>query len=373
MKSPLELDDIGVLAVPATGVQIGDEERAAVDRVLRSGMLAQGPEVARFESEFSVHVGDRPCVAVNSGTSALHLALLALGIGPGDEVIVPSFSFAATANAVALTGATPIFADIEPLYYGLDPSAVEAAITPRTAAVMPVHLYGHPAAMGSITAIAAKHGLAVVEDAAQAHLAALDGRAVGTFGAAAAFSFYPTKNMTSGEGGMVVCADESVARTVRLLRNQGMEQRYANEIVGYNLRMTDLHAAIGRVQLKRLPERTAQRRHNAAFLSAGLAKEAAGPHLAVPQVASGAEPVWHQYTVRAADRDGLMSLLAERGVGAGVYYPTPIHRLRAYALDLDLPVTAQAADEVLSLPVHAALSQEQLDHVVAAVTWAVAR
>jgi perosamine synthetase len=373
MKSPLELDDIGVLAVPAAGVQIGEEERAAVERVLASGMLAQGPEVARFEAEFSAYVGDMPCVAVNSGTSALLVALLALGIGQGDEVIVPSFSFAATANAVALTGARPVFADIEPLYYGLDPAAVEAALTPRTAAIMPVHLYGHPAAMGAIAAIAARHGLAVVEDAAQAHLAALDGRPVGTFGAAAAFSFYPTKNMTSGEGGMVVCADETVARTARLLRNQGMEQRYANEIVGYNLRMTDLHAAIGRVQLQRLPERTEQRRNNAAFLTAELTTHAAGPQLAVPQVAPGAEPVWHQYTVRAPDRDGLMKLLADRGVGTGVYYPTPIHRLRAFDLDLDLPVTAQAADEVLSLPVHAALSQEQLEHVAAAVTWAVTR
>ena len=373
MKSPLEVDDIGVLAVPAAGVQIGEEERAAVDRVLTSGMLAQGPEVARFEAEFAAHVGDRPCVAVNSGTSALLVALLALGIGPGDEVIVPSFSFAATANAVALTGARPVFADIEPRYYGLDPAAVEAAVTPRTAAIMPVHLYGHPAAMGAIEAIAARHGLAIVEDAAQAHLAALDGRPVGTFGAVAAFSFYPTKNMTSGEGGMVVCADEAVARTARLLRNQGMEQRYANEIVGYNLRMTDLHAAIGRVQLQRLPERTEQRRRNAAFLTAELSTHAAGPRLGLPEVAPGAEPVWHQYTVRATDRDGLMKLLADHGVGTGVYYPTPIHRLRAFDLDLDLPATARAAAEVLSLPVHTALSQEQLDHVVAAVTWAVSR
>jgi dTDP-4-amino-4,6-dideoxygalactose transaminase len=223
--------------------------------------------------------------------------------------------------------------------------------------------------MADITHIAAKHGLAVVEDAAQAHLAALDGHPVGTFGAAAAFSFYPTKNMTSGEGGMVVCADEAVARTVRLLRNQGMERRYENEIVGYNMRMTDLHAAIGRAQLERLPDRTTQRRRNAAFLDAGLA----GTDLVLPQVAAGAEHVWHQYTVRAPDRGLLMSKLAERGVGVGVYYPTPIHRLPAYALELDLPVTDQAAADVLSLPVHTALSQTQLEHVVAAVDRALAR
>jgi dTDP-4-amino-4,6-dideoxygalactose transaminase len=263
-----------------------------------------------------------------------------------------------------------VFADVEAGQFGLDPAAVEAAITPRTVAVMPVHLYGHPAAMDCLAAIAATHGLAVVEDAAQAHLATLDGRPVGTFGAVAAFSFYPTKNMTSGEGGMVVCADEAVARKVRLLRNQGMERRYANEVVGFNMRMTDLHAAIGRAQLERLPQWTAQRRRNAAALTAGLA-EVAG--VAIPEVAPNAEPVWHQYTVRVPDRDRVAAELAGRGVRTGVYYPTPIHRLPAYALDLDLPVTDRAAAEVLSLPVHPALSKEQLDHVVAAVARAVAR
>lgn len=369
MRSPLELEDVGFLEVPAAAVQIEEQERAAVLRVLDSGMLAQGPEVARFESEFAAHVDDRPCAAVNSGTSALLLALVALGIGPGDEVVVPSFSFAATANAVVLAGARPVFADIEPTHFCLDPAAVEAAVTSRTAAVVPVHLYGHPAAMGRIVDVAARHGLAVLEDAAQAHLATLDERPVGTFGDVAAFSFYPTKNMTSGEGGMVVCADEAVARRVRLLRNQGMERRYANEVVGYNMRMTDLHAAIGRVQLERLPERTAQRRANAAFLGRSLE----GEGLVLPRTAPGAAPVWHQYTVRVPDRDRVSSQLADRGVRTGVYYPTPIHRLPAYALDLDLPATEQAAAEVLSLPVHPALSQAQLEHVVTSVTRATAR
>ena len=365
MRSSSDVQEVGFLEVPATGLQLGEQERAAVGRVLTSGMLAQGPEVAAFEAEFSEHVGGRPCVAVNSGTSALLLALLALGTGPGDEVVVPSFSFAATANAVALTGARPVFADIEPDHYGLDPSAVEAVITPRTTAIMPVHLYGHPAAMDGLAEVAARHGLALVEDAAQAHLAAFGGRPVGTFGAAAAFSFYPTKNMTAGEGGLVVCADETVARTVRLLRNQGMERRYANEIVGYNMRMTDLHAAIGRAQLGRLPAWTAQRRENAAALTAGLAE--AAPGLVLPRVAAAAEPVWHQYTVRSPQRDRLVTELADRGVRTGVYYPTPIHRLPAYGLDLDLPVTDRVAGEVLSLPVHPALSARQLDHVVASV------
>jgi dTDP-4-amino-4,6-dideoxygalactose transaminase len=371
MSSAVELDDVGFLEVPATGPQLGEQERAAVERVLASGMLAQGPEVAAFEAEFAQHVAGRPCVAVNSGTSALQLALLALGVGPGDEVIVPSFSFAATANAVALTGARPVFADIEIDHFCLDPSAVEAAVTPRTAAIMPVHLYGHPAAMNRIDDVARRHGLTVVEDAAQAHLAARDGRPVGTFGAAAAFSFYPTKNMTAGEGGMVVCADDAVARRVRLLRNQGMERRYANEVVGFNMRMTDLHAAIGRVQLRRLPERTAQRRRNATLLTSALATAGGASELVLPQVAAGSEPVWHQYTVRFPERDRLVTTLSDKGVRTGVYYPTPIHRLPAYGLDLRLPGTERAAREVLSLPVHPALSARQLDHVVASITAAV--
>lgn len=370
MTSPV--DTISIQDVPATGLLLGDEERAAVERVLASGMLAQGPEVAAFEAEFSAHLDGRPCVAVNSGTSALLLGMLAIGIGPGDEVIVPSFSFAATANAVALTGATPVFADIEPTHFCLDPDAVLAAITPRTAAVMPVHLYGHPAAMQRLSAIAAAHGIAVIEDAAQAHLASLAGRPVGTLGAVAAFSFYPTKNMTAGEGGLVACADEATARRVRLLRNQGMERRYENEIVGYNARMTDLHAAIGRAQLSKLPRWTAMRRRNAEFLTAGLAP-LAEHGLIAPAVAPDAAPVWHQYTVRTPHRDELVETVTAAGVRVGVYYPTPIHRLPAYGLDLDLPQTARAAREVLSLPVHPALTDDQLRHVVDTVTRAVTR
>jgi len=364
VSSSVELDEVGDPTVPATGLQLGEQERAAVERVLASGMLAQGPEVAAFEAEFAEHVSDWPCVAVNSGTSALLLALLALGIGPGDEVIVPSFSFAATANAVVLAGARPVFVDIELGHFCIDVDAVAAAITTRTAAVIPVHLYGHSAAMDEIGEIAARHGLAIIEDAAQAHLGTLRGRPVGTFGAAAAFSFYPTKNMTSGEDGLVVCADDAIARKIRLLRNQGMERRYANEIVGFNLRMTDLHAAIGRVQLRGLPEWTAQRRRNAKYLTEGLV---AGPELVLPRVAADAGPVWHQYTVRVPERDRLVAALGGRGIETGVYYPTPIHRLPAYGLELDLPATDQAAAEVLSLPVHPTLSTEQIDHVVASV------
>ena len=352
-----------VKTIPMAVPSIGDEERAAVDAVLRSGMLAQGPEVAAFEDEFGAHVDGRPCVAVSSGTSALLLGLLAAGIGRGDEVIVPSFSFAATANAVRLAGADPVFVDIEPRHFCLDPDATAAAIGPRTAAIMPVHLYGHPAAMGRFTDLAARHGLLLAEDAAQAHLAELDGRPIGTFGRVAAFSFYPTKNMTTAEGGLVVCADEATARRVRLLRNQGMERRYANEIVGYNARMTDVQAAIGRVQLRRLPGWNDARRRNAAALTGGLHDV-----VTVPEVAAGVDPVWHQYTVRVPGRDALVDALTEDGIGTGVYYPTPIHRLPAYDLDLDLPETRRASAEVLSVPVHPALEETDVARIVETVT-----
>jgi perosamine synthetase len=347
--------------IPAAQPLIGDEERAAVDRVLRSGMLAQGPEVEAFENEFSALVGGRHCVAVNSGTSALHLALLAMGVGPDDEVIVPSFSFAASANAIRLAGATPVFVDIEPTSFCIDPAAVESAIGPRTAAIMPVHLYGHPAAMGELETIAQRHGLAIIEDAAQAVAASLDGRNVGEFGLTACFSFYPTKNMTTGEGGLIATPSADLARTLRLLRNQGMERRYENEIVGFNTRMTDIAAAIGRVQLTRLPGWTAARQHNAKILDSRLQS------VVTPPVAAGAVHVYHQYTVRAQDRDGLQQRLSERGVGSGVYYPTPIHRLPSFALELDLPETERAAREVLSLPVHPALSEQDLEVVATTV------
>ena len=349
--------------IPAAKPIIGDEEREAVDRVLRSGMLAQGPEVKAFEDEFSPFVGNRHCIAVNSGTSALHMAFVAAGIRSGDEVIVPSFSFAATANAVRLAGATPVFADIEQDYFNIDPAAVEAAITPRTRAIMPVHLYGHPAAMTELQAICQRHNLLLFEDAAQAHAASLNGTMVGAFGVAGSFSFYPTKNMTSGEGGMVTTGCDHIARQVRLLRNQGMERRYENEVIGFNTRMTDLHAAIGRVQLQKLNLWTQQRQHNASFLSANL------KGVIVPPVAEGAVHVYHQYTIRVVDqnRDEFADQLTKLGVGNGVYYPAPIHRLPSFGLTLDLPTTEQVTQQCLSLPVHPSLTQQDLETIVNAV------
>ncbi len=343
---------------------IGEEERAAVDRVMRSGMIAQGPEVEAFEREFAEHFGlGRTCVAVNSGTSGLHLGLLASGIGPGDEVVVPSFTFAATANSVALTGATPVFADIDPASFALDPVSVEARVTGRTRAIMPVHLYGHPAAMPELQAVADRHDLSVFEDAAQAHGASLHGRPVGSFGDFAMFSLYPTKNMTSGEGGMVSVATAELDRLVRLYRNQGMQRQYENEVVGLNNRMTDIHAAIGRVQLTKVGRWTEQRQDNAAFLTAHL------EGVTTPPVADGAVHVYHQYTIRVPeDRDGLASALREEhGIGSGMFYPIPNHRLKPFATGDDLPVTEQAAQECLSLPVHPSLTQRELERIVTAV------
>jgi len=358
--------------IPAAKPIVGDEERAAVDAVLRSGMIAQGPQVAAFEEEFSASMTPgRVNVAVNSGTSGLHLGLLAAGIGPGDEVIVPSFTFAATANSVALTGATPVFADIEPDHFCLDPQSVRDAVTDRTAAIMPVHLYGHPADVDGLAAVAEEHGLRIFEDAAQAHLATWQGRPVGTFGSFAMFSLYPTKNMTSGEGGMVTCENDEIARQVRLLRNQGMERQYANEVVGFNARMTDLHAAIGRVQLTKVVGWTEARQRNAAFLDQHL------EGVTVPPVAAAATHVYHQYTVRVDgdERDRIVTALREEHeVGCGVYYPIPNHRLDSlakFAPDLDLPVTEEAAREVISLPVHPSLTEADLERVVTAVNTAV--
>ena len=358
--------------IPAARPIIGDEEREAVDRVLRSGMIAQGPEVAAFEQEFAAHfVQGRPTAAVNSGTSGQHLGLLAAGVGPGDEVIVPSFTFAATGNSVALTGATPVFADIEPDYFSLDPASIRASITPRTKGIMPVHLYGHPFLVDEIEAIAREHGLAIYEDAAQAHGASWAGRPVGTIGDFAMFSLYPTKNMTSGEGGMVSCATEEIARGMRLLRNQGMETQYANEVIGFNARMTDVHAAIGRVQLTKVNGWTELRRRNAAVLNAGLASVAG---VTTPYVADDAVHVYHQYTIRvdAGERDRLRDALREEhGVGSGVYYPIPNHRLPSlapFAPGLELPETERAAAEVLSLPVHPSLAEGDLERIVAGVT-----
>lgn len=346
---------------------VGEEEQLAVSRVLQSGMLAQGPEVKAFEEEFSVVSGTSECVAVNSGTSALHLGLLASGIGVGDEVILPSFSFAATANSVALTGATPIFADIDPDTFCIDPIDVERKITPRTKAVMVVHLYGQAADMPTLMKVAEDSKLQVFEDAAQAHMATSNGQLVGGIGRFGAFSFYPTKNMTSGEGGMISTNDPELARYARLLRNQGMEERYKNEVVGFNARMTDLHASIGRVQLERLAALTELRQNNARDLTKGIEGV-----VTTPKVLEGSSHVYHQYTIKVPNREEFQQHLFESGVGSGVYYPVPIHRLPSFDVDTNLPNTEAVAKEALSIPVHPNLSKGDIEKIVVAVKDAAA-
>lgn len=342
---------------------IGLRERIAVDAVLRSGMLAQGKRVAEFESKFSTLVGSKNGVALNSGTSALHLLLLAHGIGRGDEVIVPSFTFAATANAVALTGATPVFADIEIGSMCLDPIDVAGKISARTRAVMPVHLFGNMANMLELEALTKKHGLLLLEDAAQAHLASFDGKLAGTWGDGSAFSFYPTKNMTSGEGGMVCVGSDEITRKLRLLRNQGMEKRYENEIWGFNNRMTDIHASIGIVQLSKIEKNTKKRRAVAAEYSSKIRG------VTLPENSPNTHHVYHQYTVRVLEehRDVFRQKLTSKGIPTDIYYPIPVHRLPSFGSKELLPNTEQVARTCFSLPMHPGLTKSQVGRVIRSV------
>jgi len=342
--------------VPISRPVLGAAERAAVDRVLASGSLIQGAEVAAFETEFGDGVEHRECVALASGTAALHLGLMAAGIKPGDEVVVPAFTFAATANAVVQVGAVPVFADIDPRTYCLDPAAVETALTPRTAAVIAVHLYGHPADMEALRLLADRHGLLLMEDAAQAQGACLRGRPAGALADVAAFSFYPSKLMTTGEGGMLVCADPAVATTARTLRNQGVG---AEPLIGLNARMTEMAAAIGRVQLTRAPEFLARRRDNAAIWDLAL-----GPDL-TPYRAEGTEHGQSVYTIRHADRDAARSRLEDEGVETRVYYDTPLHLTPQYIRPdrAPLPASEAAARAVLSVPVGPHLDQSAVERV----------
>ncbi len=353
--------------IPVARPLIGPEEEAAVIAVMRSGMLAQGPEVARLEQAFAEQCGVAHAVAVSNGTAALHLALLANEIGPGDEVITTPFSFIATANSILMTGATPVFVDIDERCFNLDVRQIEAAITPRTKAIMPVHLYGHPAEMDAILAIAQRYGLAVIEDAAQAIGATYRGRPIGSFGTAC-FSLYATKNVMCGEGGMITTDDAQIADRLRLLRSHGSRVRYYHESMGYNFRLTDLQAAIGRVQLGRCEEFTERRIANAAFLDEAIDH----PAVIKPHARQSVRHVYHQYTVRiAGDRDEAVRQLTEAGVGSAVFYPIPIpsqpyYRKLGYTSDA-IPVAERLSKEVLALPVHPALTEDDLHTIAAAV------
>jgi dTDP-4-amino-4,6-dideoxygalactose transaminase len=362
--------------IPIADPQLGEREKERVGEVIDSGRLTDGPEVRAFEAEFAAFCGASHGVATANGTTALHTALEALGIGPGDRVVTPSFSFVASANAVRFAGAEPVFADVDPDTYNLDPAAVETVLEERDCdAILAVHLFGLPADMPALQRIADAHDLLLIEDAAQAHGAAIDGERVGTFGDAACFSFYPTKNLTTGEGGMVLTDDERVAARAARFVNHGRPAArfgddaggsYDHATVGHNFRMSSVLAAIGRVQLDhRLEESNERRRANAARLTEGLAGI---ERIETPIEPDGRRHVYHQYTIRTDDRDALWARLDDEGVGTGVYYPTPIHEQPAYdGVAPDVPVTDRATDEVLSLPVHPNLSASDLETIMTAV------
>jgi dTDP-4-amino-4,6-dideoxygalactose transaminase len=338
---------------------------AAVLRVLDSSQFILGPEVAAFEQEFSSFCGVRECVALNSGTSALHLALLACGIGPGDEVITVPFTFVATVAAIEYAGARPVLVDVEPDYLTMDPERLEAAITPRTRAIVPVHLFGHPAGMDVIMDVARRHGLRVIEDAAQAHGAQYQGRTCGSIGDLACFSFYPGKNLGAyGEGGAVVTGNPELARTIRLLRSWGEEHRYEHLLKGFNYRMDGIQGAILRVKLRHLEASTEARRARAAQYAGALA----GTSAAAPMERAGDRHVYHVFAVRLRERDRWRAHLGARGVQTGIHYPIPVHLQPAYR-NLgyqagDFPVAEHVAGEVLSLPIYPELTAAQVDYVV---------
>jgi dTDP-4-amino-4,6-dideoxygalactose transaminase len=355
--------------VPVIGIAkplIGEEEKQAVLETLNSGMLAQGPRVEAFEEAFAGMCEVQHAVATSSGSTALHVALLAHGIGSGDEVITTSFTFVATATSILLAGARPVFVDIEPVTFNLDPAQIEAAITARTKALMPVHLFGLIADMDPIRALAEKHDLAVIEDACQAHGAIYHGTRAGAFGMGA-FSFYPTKNMICGEGGMITTDDPYLADKCRTIRQHGMRRRYYHDELGYHYRMTDIHAAIGLAQLQKLETHNAAWIANAAYLTQNL------EGVIAPACPEGCRHVYHQYTVRvpACRRDALQAHLQAQGIGSGIYYPVPVHQqtyfVEALGYDVRLPEAERAAGEVLSLPVHPAVQRDDLDTIVSGV------
>ncbi|PKN83561.1 MAG: aminotransferase DegT [Chloroflexi bacterium HGW-Chloroflexi-8] len=352
--------------IPVSKPYIGEEEKKAVMEVLNSGMLAQGPRVAKLEEKFTEVCGVKHAIATTSGTTALHVALLANGIGLGDEVITTPFTFIASANSIIFTGAKPVFVDIDASTFNINPDLIEAAITPKTKAILPVHLYGYMCDMDKLQAIADKYNLVIIEDSCQAVGATFKGKVAGSFGTGA-FSLYATKNIMSGEGGMITTNDDSVAEKCRLIRSHGMKRRYYHDMIGFNFRMSDLHAAIGLAQIDRLEAFTQARVNNAHYLNENLKT------VVTPKVKDGYGHVWHQYTIRLdgkRDRDAAVKRLADAGVGSGVFYPVPAHK-QQYMQDLvgeyNLPVTEQLANEVISLPVHPQLSQSDLDTIVTEV------
>ncbi|TAV82000.1 DegT/DnrJ/EryC1/StrS family aminotransferase [Rhizobium leguminosarum] len=363
---------IPFLDIKAQYQSIKGEIDAAVLGVLASGQYVLGDEVAHFEQEFADYCNVKHAIAVNTGTSALHLALLAAGVGPGDEVITVPFTFVATVSAICYTGARPVFVDVEPVTLTMDPAEVEAKITPRTKAIVPVHLYGQMADMDAIKAIAERHSIPVIEDACQAHGAQYKGHRAGSIGLSGCFSFYPGKNLGAcGEGGIVVTNDDDQAKTMRMLRDWGQEQRYHHLLKGFNYRMDAIQGAILRVKLRHLEAWTEARRTHARRYSSLLAGSTV---LTTPVEAADRRHVYHVYAIRSRDRDGLQRLLSAEGIPSGLHYPIPVHLQKAHA-DLgyqagDFPVSEAAAREVLSLPIYPEMPVRHVDQVVAALEYA---
>ena len=355
--------------IPIASPIIGEEEKRAVEAVLESGILAQGPQVKAFEEEFASYVGTEEAIATSSGTTALHIALLSAGVKEGDEVITTPFTFIASANSILYCGAKPVFVDIGE-DYNIDESQVSSAITEKTKALLVVHLYGNPCQMDVLMDIAEDHELIVIEDACQAHGAEFKNKRVGSFGIGC-FSFYPTKNMTCGEGGMITTNDKDVAEKARLLRNHGSKVRYYHDILGFNFRMTDISAAIGREQLKKLEKFNQLRIKNAERLNHGLSKISG---IITPVVRPERVHVYHQYTIRITpdfplSRDEVMEVLKEKEIGYAVFYPLPIYKQKLYldlGYDLKLPKCEELSSQVLSLPVHPSLTSEDIDTIISA-------
>ena len=358
---------IFVDTIPIARPAIGQDEISAVTAVLESGMLAAGERVAEFERKFADYCGTNHAVAVNSGTAALHAALLAAGIKPGDEVIVPSFSFFATASVVSMCGAKPVFADVDEATYNISPDRIRERITDRTRAVIGVHLFGQPFDVPAVKELCDQHNLKLIEDAAQAHGAVCHGNRAGGMGLMGCFSFYATKNMTTGEGGMITTNDKACADQLRLIISHGQADKYNHTRLGYNYRMTDIAAALGLSQLKKLDKFNLRRRKNAEYLSANISAKG----VVTPVTAPGMQHVFHQYVIRLTDefplpRQSFVKLLASKGIGTAIHYPTPIHRQPLYLEDYDpdpCPVSTGLSASVLSLPVHPLLDQKQLAHI----------
>lgn len=360
--------NIPFLDLGAAYRELQTEIDVAVARVLASGYYIGGPEVEAFEEEFATYCGSTHAIGVANGLDALHLALRALDVGPGDEVIVPSNTYIATWLAVSQCGATPVPVEPDARTYNIDPALIEAAITPRTKVILPVHLYGQPADMDPILAIARKHGLRVLEDGAQAHGARYKGQRLGAHGDAVAWSFYPGKNLGAmGDGGAVTTNDAQLADRIRVLRNYGSRVKYVNEVQGYNSRLDPLQAAILRVKLAHLDEWNARRSTIAARYQQGLV----GCGLTLPHVPDWAEPVWHLYVVQHPKRDALQTALTDAGVGSLIHYPIPPHRQQAYAEARwekgAFPLAEHMAAQVLSLPIGPAMAESDVQQVIDAV------